>query len=165
MCKRAEAFIIVLLVLGAFAAGCTRAEKAGKRTEAPDFTLQDLSGRSVRLSDLRGKVVLVEFWATWCPPCREALPVMERLHKAYQDKGLEILAVSMDDGEWEDVAKFVKAHGIGYSVLKGDEEVQNKYLVRVIPTLFLVDKEGMIVKQFVGGGSEDVLAREIRALL
>ncbi len=146
-------------------AGCPLKEQEGARVIAPDFSLPDLSGRTIKLSDLRGKVVLVEFWATWCPPCREALPGMERLYEAYHDKGLDILAISMDDGDWDEVSRFVKAHGMRYPVLKGDEKVSNEYMVRVIPSLYLVDREGRIAKQFIGGGGEDALAKEVRALL
>lgn len=156
--------LLVILSIGLLP-GCTRSEKKAKEAAAPDFTLQDLSGRDVRLADLKGKVVLLEFWATWCPPCREAIPGIERLHEAYHDKGLVTLGISMDDGDWDTVREFVKQYRIGYPVLKGNEDISTKYMIRVIPTLYLIDRNGIIAKQYVGGGNEDVLEKAIRALL
>jgi peroxiredoxin len=154
-----------VLVLAFVLPGCTRKKEKAEKVAAPDFTLQDLAGRKVRLADLKGKVVLLEFWATWCPPCREAIPSIERLHEAYKDKGLAVLGISMDDGEWEDVRSFVKEYRIKYPVLKGTEEVSTAYMIRVIPTLYLIDRNGMVAKQYVGGDNEEVLDKAIRALL
>jgi cytochrome c biogenesis protein CcmG/thiol:disulfide interchange protein DsbE len=158
-----NAFVLVLLVLS-LAAGCTRGEKQGPISQAPDFTLQDLSGRSVRLSDLRGKVVLVEFWATWCPPCRASVPVIEHLHKTFAEKGLVVLGISIDE-QWDSVRTFAREKGISYAVLRGNEEVSEQYMVRLVPTMFLVGKDGMIAKQYVGGEEEDTLATDVRSLL
>jgi peroxiredoxin len=91
---------------------------------------------------------------------------MERLHASYKDKGLVTLGISLDDEEeWEDVRKFAAEHGISYPVLKGNEDVSEKFLVRVIPTVYLVNREGIIAKQYVGGGIDEALEKEIRALL
>ncbi len=157
----------VLLFLAALiAVGCTRTEqRASAPAAAPDFTLQDLDGRKVHLADLRGKVVLVEFWATWCPPCRASIPGMEHLHRSFGGKGLVVLGVSMDDGGWDSVKAFAAAKGITYPVLRGDDDVASSYLVRSIPSLFLVNKDGMIAKQYLGEGNEDSIERDIRALL
>jgi thiol-disulfide isomerase/thioredoxin len=119
----------------------------------------------VKLSDQKGKVVLVEFWATWCPPCRESIPTLEKLHKQYADRGLVILAVSVDEGGWDAVKKFVAEHKMTYPVLKGTDDVTQKYMVRLIPSMFLVDKAGNTKKQFMGGGNDDKLEEEIKALL
>jgi peroxiredoxin len=149
-------------------AGCTSGSKEMKvsaSSTAPDFALQDLSGRSVRLSDLKGKVVLVEFWATWCPPCRASIPGLERLHKTYNQRGLVVLGVSLDEGGWESVKSFATEQGISYPVLKGTTDLSAKYLVRAIPTLFLVNKDGLIAKQYVGDEHVDALDKDIRALL
>jgi thiol-disulfide isomerase/thioredoxin len=153
------------MVIFALAAGCTSKDKGADTSAAPDFTLQDLSGRSVKLSAQKGKVVLIEFWATWCPPCRESIPWLNTLQKRYADKGLVILAVSVDEGGWDDVQKFAVDHQISYPVLQGTDEVAQKYQVRLIPSLYLVDKLGMIKKQHMGGGNEEELEQEIKALL
>lgn len=155
---------IAVLVVFALAA-CTSGEKMNPSSPAPDFTLQDLSGGKVRLADLKGKVVLVEFWATWCPPCRDSIPTIERLHKTYGGKGLVTLGVSLDDGGWDEVKVFAQEQGITYTVLKGEESVSDSYRVRAIPLTVLVDKEGRIARQYVGGTDEKGLERDIRALL
>jgi thiol-disulfide isomerase/thioredoxin len=99
--------VVLSIVVMALLAGCT--EKSAQRDSvASDFSLQDMSGKTVRLSDYKGKVVLLEFWATWCPPCRASVPGLEKLHKAYKDKGLVLLAVSMDDGGTDEVRSFIK---------------------------------------------------------
>ena len=82
---------------------------------------------------MKGRVVLLEFWATWCPPCRASIPGIERLHEKYKDKGVVVLAVSMDDNGWDAVQSFVKENGIKYTVLKGNEDIAEKYQVRSIP--------------------------------
>jgi peroxiredoxin len=157
--------VVACLVILALAAGCTSKDKGAATSAAPDFTLEDLFGRSVKLSDQKGKVVLVEFWATWCPPCRESIPTLEKLHTQYAARGLVILAVSVDEGSWDSVKKFVAEHKMTYPVLKGTDDVTQKYMVRLIPSMFLVDKEGNIKKQFMGGGNDDKLEQEIKALL
>jgi peroxiredoxin len=156
--------VVLMVVVAALFAGCTKSEKRGKRSPAPDFTLQDLSGRNVRLSDLRGKVVLVEFWATWCPPCRASIPVIEHLHQTYAEKGLVVLGISIDEG-WDAVKSFAREQGITYTVLKGSDEVSQQYMVRVVPTLFLVGKDGIIAKQYVGGEEEETLAQDVQSML
>jgi len=158
-----KAVLIGMMVL-AFAAGCTRSENTSTAS-APDFTLQDLSGKHVHLGDLKGSVVLVEFWATWCPPCRESIPGMERLHKAYRDKGLVVLGVSLDTSGVDSVRSFVRESGISYPILQGSDEVASKYMVRAIPTMFLVNKDGVIARQYLGGAEGDTLEKDIKALL
>ena len=159
-------FLAVSVVIIAVSAGCTRQQNEPRGSvAAPDFTLQDLSGKNRNLSDYKGRVVLLDFWATWCPPCRAAIPGIERLHKTYSDKGLTVLAISMDDGGWDTVKSFMNEYGITYPVLKATEDVVDKYMVRSIPTLILVDKQGNLHKQFMGFATEDVLEREIKAIL
>jgi len=161
MSRKSVALIFLVLSL---AAGCTKGEKPVRISQAPDFTLQDLSGRSVRLSDLRGKVVLIEFWATWCPPCRASVPVIERLHKTFAGQGLVVLGISIDE-QWDAVRSFAREKGISYAVLKGNDEVSAQYMVRLVPTMFLVGKDGMIARQYVGGEEEDALAKDVRSML
>ncbi len=160
MRKYLAAFVIVL----AFAAGCTQ-RSAKDSAKAPDFTLQDLNGKSVKLSDFKGKVVVLEFWATWCPPCRDSITGLEKIHKAYKDKGLVILAVSLDQGGWDSVKAFVSDRGMTYIVLKGDEEVANQYQVRSIPMLLVLDKSGNIAKRYIGLGSDEELEQDIKSIL
>jgi len=155
--------VLIGMVVLAFVAGCTKSDTAAEK--APDFALQDLSGKNVRLSDLKGKVVLLEFWATWCGPCRESIPEMEKLHKNYRDKGLVVLGVSMDASGMEVVRSFARDQGISYSVLQGNNEIADQYMVRVIPVVYLVNKEGMIARHYVGGTDGGILEKDIKALL
>jgi peroxiredoxin len=123
---------------------------------APDFTLQNLQGNPVSLSQFRGKVVLIDFWATWCSPCRAAIPELVRLREKYKDRGLVILGISVDDPHrMKDVEliAFRKQHKIDYSVLRSNAEVTRKYFGTsrmAIPTLFFIDRNGVIVDKHVG---------------
>ena len=159
--KAAAAMLLALALLTA----CTQGEKGGATNAAPDFTLKDLDGRQVELSGLKGRVVLVEFWATWCPPCRKSIPALQRLHMTYGGKGLTILAVSMDEGGMDNVRTFVKEHGVTYTVLIGTDETGTKYGVRMIPATYLIDRQGVIQKRYIGEMSEDRIEKDIQSLL
>jgi peroxiredoxin len=157
-------FIVLFIVAIAMLAGCTdRGEQPD--AVAADFTLKDMSGKTVKLSDYKGKVVLLEFWAAWCPPCRASVPGLEKLHKAYKDKGLVLLAVSMDEGGWDEVRSYIKESGITYTVLKGTEDVAVKYQVRSIPMMLVLNKEGRISKRYLGMGSDEDLEKDIQSYL
>jgi len=157
-------FVVLSIVAIALLAGCTD-RGAQSDTMASNFSLQDMSGKTVRLSDFKGKVVLLEFWAAWCPPCRASVPGLEKLHKAYKDKGLVLLAVSMDEGGWDEVKSFISESGITYTVLKGTEDVAIKYQVRSIPMMLVLNKEGKISKRYLGMGSDEELEKDIKANL
>jgi peroxiredoxin len=162
MLKNLAILSIVLLTL---TAGCVDKDAQQGDLTAPDFTLQDMNGKTVRLSDQKGKVVLIEFWATWCPPCRTAVPVLELLYKAYRDKGLVVLAVSMDEGGWDQVASFIAEHHLTFTVLKGTDRVAEKYRVRAIPMMLILNREGKIAKRYLGMGTDEEVERDIKALL
>lgn len=123
---------------------------------APDFTLPDVHGKTRRLSDLRGKVVFLNFWATWCPSCREEMPTMEALYQEFKNEGLEILAVSIDQGSDAMVKRVVSAfrHEFGPMtfplLLDSKQEVMDRYRVTFIPTHFYVDRKGYIRDKYVG---------------
>lgn len=113
---------------------------------APDFVLPSLDGNMVRLSDFRGKkAVFINFWATWCPPCRLEMPTMEKAYQEYKGQGLEILAVSIDVGPKSVVREFMQEYGLTFPVLM-DPESEVMYLYRIfsIPASFLIDKKGII---------------------
>jgi len=115
----------------------------------PDFTLKTIDGREVSLKDYRGKVVLINFWATWCPPCRNEMPLFVRVYKSYRDKGFEILAISTDSS-LDPVKKFVKEFRINFPVLYDDKNVVSLYGIQGLPTSFLIDREGKVVKVRLG---------------
>jgi len=158
-------FVIPAIVVMALAAGCTDKGAQPGSLSAPDFTLQDMGGKTVKLSDQKGKVVLLEFWATWCPPCRAAVPGLEQLHKAYKDKGLVVLAVSMDQGGLDEIKSFVAEQHITYTVLKGTDAVAEQYQVRSIPMTLILNKEGKISRRYLGMGNDEEMEKDVKAVL
>lgn len=111
---------------------------------APDFTLKDLDGRTHRLSDHRGQVVFINFWATWCPPCRSEMPSMEALYQIYRDKGLVMLAVNYKESP-QRVREFMQDFGLSFpALLDRDGKVTRSYGIRGIPATFIVDTQGIV---------------------
>jgi len=124
-------------------------------TRSIDFELPDLSGKKVSLSSLKGQVVFLNFWATWCPPCRAEMPSMERLHKRFKDKGLVILAVNLQE-EAKTVRKFVAANKLSFPVLlDSDGRIGAIYGARSIPTSYLVSRDGNVLAGTIGGRQWD----------
>lgn len=118
---------------------------------APDFALRDLNGAPLRLSDLRGKAVVLNFWATWCPPCRAEIPWLVAMQKQYGPQGLQVVSVSMDEADGTDVQQFVRRNGINYPVLLGDTHVASLYGgVQVLPTTYYISRSGHVLA-FVSG--------------
>jgi peroxiredoxin len=117
---------------------------------APDFSVKTLDGQEITLSRLRGKVVLVDFWATWCGPCRESIPHLIHLRNTYQAKGFEVIGLSQDKGDVETVRNFVKSLDIPYPIAMAPEEVSRSFRVSALPTAFLVDREGKIQQKMLG---------------
>jgi len=118
---------------------------------APSFSLQDLGGMQISLSDFKGKVVILNFWATWCAPCRREIPSLERLYQLRKDKGFEILAVSVDRASLSKVASFVANYQMSFPVLADQRgAVGQRYWAKAIPTSFLLDKKGVIRWKVVG---------------
>jgi cytochrome c biogenesis protein CcmG/thiol:disulfide interchange protein DsbE len=146
-------------------------------TPAPDFTLATTAGELVSMSDLRGKVILLNFWGTWCGPCRMELPDFVKLHNKYNKDGLEIVGITIRRGESiEDVAKFQEQWGLNYLLLNdinGNEvsEVTMAYsqaigqMINGIPTTLIIDREGFIVNGFVGPRREQVFFNAIKPYL
>ena len=132
---------------------------------APPFLVTDLNGQAISTADWHGKVVLLNFWATWCPPCRQEIPEMIDLASRYKDR-LQIIGVSMDDGPPEEVRQFAKEMGINYPIIMWSREIVREYGgVPGLPTSFVINPEGRVVQKHVGLYSQDVYESEVRALL
>ena len=131
--------------------GMSLAPKLLQSGPAPDFSLQALDGKTTRLSDFRGKAVLLNFWATWCGPCKIEMPWFVDLQKEYGSQGLQIVGVAMDDASKEDIAKFAKDMGVNYPILIGKEAVGDEYGgVPALPESFLIARDGRIVDRIIG---------------
>jgi cytochrome c biogenesis protein CcmG, thiol:disulfide interchange protein DsbE len=128
---------------------------------APAFSLQGLNGESIRLSDFAGKVVLVNFWSSRCPPCRAEIPGFERVYTAYRDRGFAIIGITSDDLS----ESFIRQVGITYSLATAQEKVVSDYTVSRIPVSFLVGGDGRIVKKVLGVYSEGDLSKDVASLL
>jgi len=144
-------------------AGPAKVRFSAAPLEAPDFRLQTVDGGQMQLSDSNGKVRLIDFWATWCAPCVEEIPMLKELHDKYGDQGLEILAIAEEDASV--LREFVDEHDIDYTNLVGTEAVATSYRVLGLPSAFLVDGDGRIVETFQGPKPARVLEEKIRNLL
>jgi len=155
--------LILLLTCSLLLLGLTACSESGKTPvagpagppvigqPAPDFTLADLSGKMVSLADLRGKVVIVNFWATWCPPCRAEMPSMESLHRELGDEGLVLLAINIEKDGRKSVPTFLAGSPQSFPILFDDQEVvQKRYGVFKFPESFVIRKDGTIDDKVIG---------------
>jgi len=132
--------------------------------KAPYFELKNLDGKIVKLSDFAGKVIILDFWATWCGPCKKGIPEFVELHKQYSKQGVTILGIALDD--YDAVKKFYKEYKMNYPVLIGSNDVARLYGgIRGIPTAFVIGKDGSILQRYVGYQPKNVFEKEIRNAL
>lgn len=150
---------------GATSDNATETDNSGG-ISAPDFTLRSLSGESVQLSDFYGDVVVIDFWATWCGPCRRTIPDLIDLYNEHNAKGFTILGVALERHGTERLIPYVEEKGIPYPVLLGNASVVRSYgNVRSIPTAFLVGRDGTVRRKIVGAQPRKVLEDAIARLL
>jgi peroxiredoxin len=165
----------VLALNALFIVGCAKsprtAEAAVKpdkdRKAAPAFSLKDANGTAVRLADYKGKVVLLDFWATWCGPCKIEIPWFIEFEQTLKDRGFAVLGVSMDEDGWAAVKPYIEQRKLNYRVLMGNDEVGQLYGgLDALPTTFLIDREGRIARVHVGlEVGKDEFKNEINSLL
>lgn len=133
---------------------------------APDFTLKDLKGKSVQLSSFKGKVVVVDFWATWCEPCKIEMPWLVDLQKKYGPQGVQVLGVAMDDADDRTIGEFARKMGVNYPVLRGTEALADLYGgLDGLPATFFVDRSGKISDEAMGLMSQSVIEDSIKHAL
>jgi peroxiredoxin len=144
--------VIAAIVIGGFLVYQARkAPPLVEGNEAPDFTLPLLNGGEVKLSDYRGKVLLINIWATWCNPCREEMPSIQRLYQSTRGRPFDILAISIDTRGSTDVAPFVKSLGLTFPILlDADKDVNDLYQTTGVPESFIIDKEGVLRERIIG---------------
>ena len=126
---------------------------------APDFTLKTLDGQEITLSQLKGRVVLLDFWATWCGPCRESIPHLIELYSHYRGSGFELIGMDVDKGDVETVRRFVKSMDIPYPIIVAPDDLARSYRVTSIPATILIDKEGNLRERIAG--FSDAIAQEL----
>jgi thiol-disulfide isomerase/thioredoxin len=159
--------VLGLAMLSVLAAGCSNEREPREPRLAPDFTLSSTDGNRVHLSDYRGKVVLLDFWATWCPPCRAGIPHMVELQNKYRADGFVVLGMNMDQNP-EDLVAFLSRTTVNYPTLKIDAETLEAYGgVSSIPLTLLIDKQGKIRERYLGYDNRiaEQMERAIQALL
>jgi peroxiredoxin len=132
-------------------------------TIAPEFTLPMLNGENLSLADTHGQVRLIDFWATWCAPCREEVPMLNELQASYADRGFRIIAISDEDADA--IRDFVSDNEVAYTNLVGTEEIMEAYGVLGLPAAYLLDAEGRVIESFIGPKPRRVLEEKIEALL
>ena len=137
-----------------------------ERKPAPDFALKDINGQTVKLSEYRGKVVVLNYWATWCGPCKVEIPWFMDFQKTYKDRDFAVLGISMDDDGWTSVKPYLEAKKINYRVMIATEELSKQYGgLESLPTTFVIDREGRIAAVHVGLISKSEYQAEILDLL
>jgi len=149
----ARASAVLLMLAGVSAALAQPAGRAAlqpvvERKPAPNFTLQDASGKTVRVEDYRGKVVLLDFWATWCTGCKKEIPWFSEFEKTYGAKGFAVVGVSMDEEGWKVLKPFLAEHHVPYRMLLGDDATSKRYGIENLPDTFLIDRQGKVAAAY-----------------
>ena len=163
--------LVLLLTLGGITMAADQArvravlQPANERKPAPEFALKDSSDNLVSLKNYRGKVILLDFWATWCGGCKEEIPWFSEFERKYGGKGFSVVGVSLDDDGWRVVKPFIQSAGVPYRIVLGDEETAKKYGTGNMPDTFLIDRNGRIAAKYVGLVDKDDVESNIRAAL
>lgn len=164
--------VLALIFFTTFSGKNAPVDSAGNEVTAPLFSLTTPSGEKIHLADFRGKVIILDFWATWCPPCQEGIPHLNQLYREYRKDGLVVIGISLDRGGPEEVRRFLDQKGVEYINVMGNEEVFQAYSglpglgkIQGIPTAFIVDREGRVHKKFVGLTPKQTLEAAIKPIL
>ena len=167
-------FIILIVVVIAIIFGVSKFTASNRIQEvnaedikeAPEFTLLDIDGTRTSLSDFKGKVIILDFWATWCPPCKAEIPHFVELYDEYKKKGLEVIGVSLDSNPEKSLPSFMEEYRINYTMLIANRNVTDSYGgIISIPTTFVIDRNGNIRKKYIGYRDKHVFENDIEELL
>ena len=139
---------------------------SNKVEAAIDFEATDLGGGRFQGSSLKGTIVLLDFWAVWCPPCLKAMPILGKLQQDFEDEGFQVLGIAVYSGTPEDVSEFIQEHPVDYPIVVGDDDLIERFAIIGYPTYFLIDPEGHIYKKYVGERKDlyERVAEDIEAL-
>ena len=134
--------------------------------QAPAFSVRTLSGKSLRLAELRNKPVIVDFWATWCGPCRASMPHLSSMQSRYEKQGLTVIGMSVDEGAAQDVRRYATQLGIKFPIAMANDDVLDAYgPIRSIPTTFFINRKGDIVRRVVGYIDGDTMEDYVKEIL
>ena len=153
MNKMLKVIMLIVLTSGLIITGCScgsEPQEARVGSQAPDFQLNNLDGHSISLSDLRGKPVFINFWATWCSPCRSEMPYIQEIYEEWSGKGLVVLAINIGESPSQ-VEEFMESQNLSFPVLLDTgKNIAQKYNIQGIPTSFFVDKDGVVQEKIIG---------------
>lgn len=158
--------LVIVLLITAACSFAIALKKQGERKRAPDFELADSNGLTVRLGDYAGKVVLLDFWATWCTPCKASVPWFNELQTKYADQGFTVLGVSMDESGWAAVKPFLEKMSVAYPVVLGTKRIAYLYGdVDALPLAFFIDRSGRVAAIHLGPASRKDYEKLVQTLL
>jgi cytochrome c biogenesis protein CcmG/thiol:disulfide interchange protein DsbE len=160
-----KSLIAAALLLAASASLSAEIAKPAARKPANDFSLPGRDGKPVKLSSLKGKVVLLDFWATWCTGCKVEIPWFIEFDKTYRGQGLAAVGVAMDDEGWKKVEPYLKEHPISYTVVAGNSDAAGPYGISALPVTVLIDRAGRVAARHVGVVDKKQFEAELQQLL
>jgi len=161
MHARPTTLALAILIMGTFATGLC----LGGVHPAPPFAVRSLEGRTVRLADFRGRPVVLDFWATWCAPCRASMPHLDALQQRFQSQGLVIVGLSVDESGSQTVKRFAQRLGVSFRLAMADDHVLDQYgPIRLLPTTFFINRRGEIVRRVVGQIDPETMETYVREL-
>ncbi|MCJ7508409.1 MAG: TlpA family protein disulfide reductase [candidate division Zixibacteria bacterium] len=162
MDRRKIVCLVLILIVSALWFNCQKASKGS----VLDVQVKGLDDKDYNLTGTKGDLILVNFWATWCPPCKQEIPELIKLQEEYKDKGLGVVGISMDSDGTKKVKQFVEDYKINYTVFIGSQEVVQRYGgFYGIPVSFLVTKEGIIQKAYIGSLNKETVEKDLKTLL
>ena len=162
----AAAFALLVSCTVPFQDESVRVKNEKERKATPDFSLKDSTGTLVKLSDYKGKVVLLNFWATWCGPCKIEIPWFTDFQKTYKDRDFAVIGVAMDEDGWDSVKPYIEQHKMNYRVVIGNDQVSQLFgSIDSLPTTIVIDREGRIASMHIGLVAKNTYQKEIEQLL